>query len=255
MSQGAGPSWYDASQGNPVSRSWLVGCRPLNASSVRLPDRSGNFVPFLQLILPHCRGSGNPRVLTIPSGRSHLLTTWHRDSGRTRDRSSLLGGHTAFTKGSIKPLGCITRDPRMCRPTRARSPLGGSSAGLLPINVPPSFDPIPPITRAATSVGHGNHFHANSGFPKNEEVGKPLKHHSARAKCVLGKLRGVISNSFDSAVKLLQEHFRGPHTPPPIPFSSGFGLLQSGRMNSNGCAGHCSSRDLRRRRASSQGMR
>jgi hypothetical protein len=26
-------------------------------------------------------------------------------------------------------------------------------------------------------------------------------------------------------------------------------------MNSNGCAGHCSSRDLRRRRASSQGMR
>ena len=51
------------------------------------------------------------------------------------------------------------------------------------------------------------------------------------------------------------EHFRSPHTPPPIPFSSGFGLLQSGGVNSNGCAGHCSSRDRRRRRASSQGMR
>jgi hypothetical protein len=65
----------------------------------------------------------------------------------------------------------------------------------------------------------------------------------------------VISDSLDSAVKLIQEHFRGPHTPPPIPFSSGFSLLQGRGVNSNGCAGHCSSRDRRRRRASSHGMR
>jgi hypothetical protein len=59
-------------------------------------------------------------------------------------------------------------------------------------------------------VGHGNHFHASGGFPKNEEVGKPPEHNSARAKCVFRELSGVTSNSFDSAVNLIQEHFRSP---------------------------------------------
>jgi hypothetical protein len=60
-------------------------------------------------------------------------------------------------------------------------------------------------------VAHGDDFHANGGFPKNDEVGKLLEHHSARAECVFGKLSGVISDSFDSPVKLIQEHFHGPH--------------------------------------------
>jgi hypothetical protein len=32
------------------------------------------------------------------------------------------------------------------------------------------------------------------------------------------KLPGVICNSFDGAVKLIHEHFRSPHTAPPVPF-------------------------------------
>src|SRR5262245_60633128 len=51
MSQGAGPWWYDASQGCPDIRSWLVGCRPPNRSSAEVPDRSDNFFLVLQLIL------------------------------------------------------------------------------------------------------------------------------------------------------------------------------------------------------------
>ena len=87
-------------------------------------------------------------------------------------------------------------------------------------------------------MGHGNNFHSSRSFPKKDEVGKPLEYHPARAKCVFTKLAGVISNSFDRAVKLIQEHFRSPHTAPPIPFSGGFGFLQSGRVNSNKCAAH-----------------
>src|SRR5215831_1307780 len=66
ISHGAGPAWYDASQGSPVIRSWLVGFRPPNGSSARVPDRSDNFVPFVQLILRHHCGTLNPQVLTIP---------------------------------------------------------------------------------------------------------------------------------------------------------------------------------------------
>ncbi len=55
-SQGAGPSWYDASQGSPVSRSWLVGRRPLNGPSAR-SDRSDKLVSCLNL-----------------TGRAHWLT-------------------------------------------------------------------------------------------------------------------------------------------------------------------------------------
>jgi hypothetical protein len=101
-----------------------------------------------------------------------------------------------------------------------------------------SINPIPPIAGAATPMGHGNNFHSSRSFPKKDEVGKPLEYHPARAKCVFTKLAGVISNSFDRAVKLIQEHFRSPHTAPPIPFSGGFGFLQSGRVNSNECAAH-----------------
>jgi len=84
-------------------------------------------------------------------------------------------------------------------------------------------------------VGHGKDFHTSGGFPKNGEVGKPLEHHSARAECVFGELPGVISNSLDRAVKLIHEHLRGPHTAQPVPFRGGFGFLQRGRVNSNGC--------------------
>jgi hypothetical protein len=87
-------------------------------------------------------------------------------------------------------------------------------------------------------MGHGNDFYSSGGLPKNDEIGKPLEHHSARAKCVFRELAGVITNSFDRAVKLIEEHFRSPHAALPIPFSGGFGFLQSGRVNSNECAAH-----------------
>jgi hypothetical protein len=52
-------------------------------------------------------------------------------------------------------------------------------------------------------VGHGKDFHTSAGFPEDDEVGKPWEHQPARAKCIFRELAGVISNSFDRAVKLI----------------------------------------------------
>jgi hypothetical protein len=35
----------------------------------------------------------------------------------------------------------------------------------------------------------------------------------------------LIPNSVDGAVKFIQEHARGPHAAPAIPFRGGFGFL------------------------------
>ena len=97
-----------------------------------------------------------------------------------------------------------------------------------------SFNPISPVARAATSVGDRSDLHTSGGFPRDNEVGKPLEHHPACAKCIFGEVPGVICESFDRAVKPIQEHFRSPHSAPPVPFGGGFGFFQSGGVNSNG---------------------
>jgi hypothetical protein len=104
---------------------------------------------------------------------------------------------------------------------------------LLAINVLASFNAIPPIAGAAMSVSHSNDFHSIGEFPKHDEVGKPLEHHPARTEREFRELAGMMSNSFDSAVKIIQEHCRSPHAAPRIPISCGFGFFQSGRVNSN----------------------
>jgi hypothetical protein len=133
-------------------------------------------------------------------------------------------------------------------------PSRGSMTGLVPNKPRSSFNPIPPIAGAATSMGHSNDLDTSGGFPKDDEVGKSLKHHPARAECVFGRLPGVTPNSLDRAVKLIHKHFRSPHATQAVPFRGYFGFLQCGRVNSNGCGAHRSSRNRRRRRASSQGM-
>ncbi len=45
MSHGAGPSWYDASHGAPALRSWLVGSRPPNGSSMPASFRATGLSP------------------------------------------------------------------------------------------------------------------------------------------------------------------------------------------------------------------
>jgi hypothetical protein len=81
-------------------------------------------------------------------------------------------------------------------------------------------------------VGESNDFHTSGRFPKNDEVGKPLEHHPARAKRVFRELPRVICNSVNGVVKLIQEHPGSPHAAPAIPFSGGFGLFQGGRVDS-----------------------
>src|SRR5437588_12156795 len=82
--------------------------------------------------------------------------------------------------------------------------------GLLAMNAPLSFNPVPPVTRAAPSVGYSNDFQTGSGLSKYDEVGKPLEYHPTSAKCVFRELPWVVSNSFDGAFKLIQEHSRRP---------------------------------------------
>jgi hypothetical protein len=59
-------------------------------------------------------------------------------------------------------------------------------------------------------MGDGDYFDSSGGFPENHEVGKPLEHHPAHTGSVFLKLFGVISNSFNSPVNLIEEHFRSP---------------------------------------------
>src|ERR1035441_263353 len=58
-------------------------------------------------------------------------------------------------------------------------PPGVVRPGWGTINAPASFDAVPPIAWATTSVGHSYDFQTDLGFPKNDEVGEPLENHSA----------------------------------------------------------------------------
>src|SRR5260370_5965153 len=53
-----------------------------------------------------------------------------------------------------------------------------------PINAPLSFNPVPPVTRAAPPVGYSNDFQTRSRLSKYDEVGKPLYYQPTSAKCV-----------------------------------------------------------------------
>jgi len=68
MSQGAVPSWYDASQGTPDIRSWLVGLRPLNGSSEGVPDCSDNFVYPVPEVDERIAGDDRAMAPGTPSG-------------------------------------------------------------------------------------------------------------------------------------------------------------------------------------------
>ncbi len=174
-----------------------------------------------------------------------------RDSGLGYRRTAALARFDDFTTQGQGETSHMRLPGLIVHATRSS---GFRPISLCAINAPALFHPIPPIPGAATSVCHSNDFRTAGGFSKNDQVGKPPKQHSARAERVFRKLPGVISNSFDGAVKLIHEHFRSPHTAPPVPFDGCFGFVQSLRVKANGCVPHCSNRDRRRRRASSQGM-
>src|SRR5258708_31342306 len=132
---------------------------------------------------------------------------------------------------------------------------GGVGDGpLSPRKTPLSYNPVPPVTRAAPSVGYSNDFQTRSRLSKYDEIRKPLEYQPTSAKCVFREPPWVVSNSLDGAVKLIEEHSCRPRTAPSIPFSGGFSFVQSGRVNSNGYAAHCSCRDRQQRRASSHGI-
>src|SRR5260370_36780085 len=92
-----------------------------------------------------------------------------------------------------------------------RGPDRGSFAGSGTTNAPLSFNPVPPVTRAAPSVGYSNDFQTRSGLSKYDELGKPLEYDPTSAKCVFRELPWV----YFQFVRCRGQAHPGTFPPPP----------------------------------------
>jgi hypothetical protein len=182
--------------------------------------------------------------------------------GRTAKVRSVLLAMSTVSETGRPPLGritrvadvwvertrsCLMRKPLTCGPFWLRWHIRTTKR-------PGIIQPDPANSPDADVGGHSNDFHTSDGLPKNDEVGEPLEQHPAHAKNVFRELSGVTCNSVHCPVELIQEHFRSSHAAPPVPLDGGFSFFQSCWVDSNRCAAHRSSRNRRRRRASSHGM-
>jgi len=108
------------------------------------------------------------------------------------------------------------------------------------------LNPITPIAGPTSAVSCGDNLDSAASLSKHKRVGESPQDRPLRSRFEQRKLLGVLGDSRDRSINLVQKQFRCPPAPLCVPINRSRCFLQSRRMNRN--------RSLRQRRRLSRSV-